>query len=106
MIARQITDDGRLDTGSPTAVAAGSAVKSRRRQAAKRYHPDRGGDPTQFISVMQGLAEVNPRPSLSVTVTSRHPLVREFGAARRRFVYRLRQRLPRSWPGSRRYGHL
>ncbi len=93
-----------LDTRSTTAVTAASSMKSLRRQAAKRYHPDRGGDPAQFIRAMQGLTEVNRSPS--VTVESRRPVIRWFGAARRRFVYQLRQRLPRSWPGSRRYGHL
>ncbi|GAB3074933.1 hypothetical protein [Nocardioides zeae] len=103
-------------------------LRSLRRAVALRHHPDRGGDPEVFARLM---AELDPRRSPAAGLDGpgraeagradrasvRPPPVtvvetawtRSTGSLRRRgrsVVALVRQRLPRSVPGSRRYGRL
>lgn len=103
-------------------------LRSLRRAAALRHHPDRGGDPEVFARVM---AELDPRrpgaaepdgpgraeagradrasvrpPAVTVVPST---WARTTGPLRRRgrtVIALVRQRLPRSVPGARRYGRL
>ncbi|MFV0461256.1 MAG: hypothetical protein ACK5MT_21085 [Actinomycetales bacterium] len=76
-----------------------------RARVARRYHPDVGGDPDDFIAA---LAEVDdlysrrarPKPGLATTVRRRIQAGRR---TRRRAVRAVRSRLPRGLPGARRY---
>lgn len=90
-------------------------TRSLRRAAAKRHHPDLGGDVGEFIRVMQGLAGDGAAPGavpasagtpLTVSVSTRSRVARAVRATSKTVLATVRRRLPRSVPGSRRYGHL
>lgn len=121
---------------------AGQSVRNRRREAAKRHHPDLGGDPVEFIRVMQAISDDSetqplepaslPRPDQAQTATNRPSdptrrprrattattqgvtcrttrksrAVRTVRNTSSRLIRELRQHIPRSLPGSRRYGQL
>ncbi len=82
-----------------------------RRRAACRLHPDRGGDPDEFV---RALAEIDAarvraeqrieplRHSWLRALRSRHALRRRVLTA----VNRVRSALPRSAPGARRFSQL
>ncbi|MDR6174907.1 hypothetical protein QE364_000975 [Nocardioides zeae] len=103
-------------------------LRALRRAAALRHHPDRGGDPEVFARVMAQLDPRLPRaagpdgtgrgeagradrtsvrpPPVTVVRTG---WARSAGPLRRRgrtVLAVVRQRLPRSVPGARRYGRL
>ena len=103
------------------------STRNLRREAAKRSHPDLGGDPAEFIRVMQAISDgskkqFNDIPSATspsqpptrtaargvttyqTTATPR--IVRTVRTTSRRLIRELRQHIPRSLPGSRRYGQL
>lgn len=95
--------------------------RARRRAAARLHHPDLGGDPAVFARVMSELdaAGATPptgsttstgtaatNPVVTVRATRRSPVARLVGATRRQVLHSVRTRIPRSLPGSRRYGHL
>lgn len=103
-------------------------LRSLRRATALRHHPDRGGDPEVFGRLMAELDPRRPgaagqdgpgrgdagradrtsvRPSPVTVVPS--AWARTTGPLRRRgrtVLALVRQRLPRSVPGARRYGRL
>lgn len=92
--------------------------RARRRRLARALHPDLGGDADAFIDAMaappcddaSGSAGFAPRaaaprpapPNVHFTGTFR----RSAAASLRRAVDTGRGRLPRGWPGSRRYIRL
>lgn len=100
---------------------------SLRREAAKRLHPDLGGDPEEFVRVMQAFAAF-PVPATAVSVSPASPGGVHLSPARspvrgtvtmkpttvlarwrrehRRRMRAARARLPRAVPGARRYGQL
>ena len=57
--------------------------RRRRRELIRALHPDRGGDPTVFIAVLQSLAEESVR---------RRPTEVRFAVRRRRLRFRQRRR--------------
>ncbi len=77
--------------------------RSRRRAAAKLHHPDLGGDPDAFIESMRQVEDPMPVVGRASTLARASRTVRRRG---RDAVRGLRQHLPRSFPGSRRYGRL
>lgn len=87
--------------------------RSARLAAARRLHPDLGGDAEEFVRVMDALSR-RPAPvgtasraaAPVVVVTPRRRVQRRVGAAGRSLADDVRARLPRSFPGARRYGHL
>lgn len=121
---------------------AGQSVRNLRREAAKRHHPDLGGDPVEFIRVMQAISDDSetlpldsspvPRRDQAQTATDRlsdatrrtrrattattqgvtyrtttkSRTVRTVRNTSSRLIRELRQHMPRSLPGSRRYGQL
>ncbi|WP_134767930.1 hypothetical protein [Nocardioides sp. 1609] len=89
-------------------------VRARRRALAKQHHPDLGGDPAEFVRAMRGLggsagddgpAAVAPHTT-TVAVSRAVRTVRRVRGSATTLVATARRRLPRSFPGSRRYGHL
>lgn len=103
-------------------------LRSLRRAAALRHHPDRGGDPEVFARLM---AELDPRrpgaagpagpgraeagradrtsvrpPPVTVVETAWARTTRPLRRRGRTVLALVRQRLPRSVPGARRYGRL
>lgn len=92
---------------SGTLTEAERHARSLRRAAAKRHHPDLGGDADEFVRVMQGLAAGDGGwDPLTVTVTTRSRAARAVRTTSKTVLATVRRRLPRSFPGSRRYGHL
>lgn len=100
-----------------------AARRSRRRAVARQHHPDLGGDPAAFDRAMRALEAAEPSPPAgprhrrstggsatnpvaTIRTTSRSRAVRRTITSGTRFVRTLRTRIPRSFPGSRRYGHL
>jgi hypothetical protein len=87
-------------------------ARRRRREIARQHHPDLGGDPEVFIAAMRALQEPDPaaptRPGIPVTVrsTSRSRLARTVRRRATRLLRGTRHRIPRSVPGSRRYGRV
>ncbi|QCW49435.1 hypothetical protein FE634_01615 [Nocardioides dongxiaopingii] len=89
-------------------------VRARRRALAKEHHPDVGGDPAEFVRAMRGLGgsagDDGPDAVTSGTTTVAPSRVarsaRRVRGAGTTLVATVRRRLPRSFPGSRRYGHL
>lgn len=117
-------------------------LRALRREAARRHHPDVGGDAATFVAVMRSLdaleaaraagstgstagrtAEGTPTagvgpwgdgpaagpasaPTITVTSTAASRARRAVRTTSRRLVGDVRRRIPRSLPGSRRYGQL
>lgn len=89
-----------------------SAHTAARRAAARKHHPDRGGDAEAFIRALRDIdarfGESDGRGGSDVqvrsTVVSRN--LRRLRTSGRTTVRRIRSSIPRSWPGSRRYGRL
>jgi len=78
-----------------------------RRAVALRLHPDRGGDQDEFVEALRRVDEayaVRPPDGVPVHIhrTTRARVLR----ALRDALAGLQRSLPRSCPGSRRYGHL
>lgn len=75
-------------------------LRARRRELARRHHPDAGGDPDTFIEVMRVLdrrltsPDGRPRGGARTGRAARR---------RRQALRRWRTRLPRRLPGARRY---
>jgi hypothetical protein len=92
------------------------AVRARRREAAKRHHPDLGGDPDEFIRAMRGLEEAaaagsghhadTGRGDITILVTGRSRARHWLRRSHRDLVRGLRSRIPRPLPGARRYAEL
>lgn len=88
-----------------------------RRRLARRLHPDLGGDPDTYIAAMRELderqASAPPEPqgsagsgSTVAYATARNRAARALRGHARAVSTVVRQRLPRRWPGTRRYGRL
>lgn len=83
-----------------------------RRDAIRRLHPDRGGDPRVLIEEMSRIDAMFGRAATSagekaVVGVQRSGIFRPVRWRQvRSAVRRLRAALPRSWPGARRYGQL
>ncbi|GAB3249129.1 hypothetical protein GCM10027425_06010 [Alteromonas gracilis] len=97
-------------SGGPPDPAARQQWRAARREAARRHHPDLGGDAE---ALQRALGEVDarfgvsaPRPA-RIVVVRRTPLARRVLSAPARGLARgarlLQAALPRTWPGSRRY---
>lgn len=78
-----------------------------RRALLRAHHPDLGGDPDEFVRVLDAISRLDATTSREprTTVTDR------LGGGRwrrrgRRAATRFRAALPRRLPGARRYGHL
>lgn len=89
----------------------GAARRRARREVARRLHPDVGGDPDAFVAAMakiDGAPDTGHRPHLQVRTDrltrARRTLAR--AARQAKPVRRLRARLPRAVPGSRRWVDL
>ena len=105
-------------------LAGGEAARrSLRRATARQLHPDLGGDPDDFDRAMRALEAAGPpppagprhrrsaggsatNPVATIRTTPRSRAVRRITASGRQLVHTIRTRIPRSLPGSRRYGHL
>ena len=83
-----------------------------RRDAIRRLHPDRGGDPRVLIEALRRIDAMYGRaaPSAGEKIVVGVQRSGIFSPVRwtqaRRAVRRLRAALPRSWPGARRYGQI
>lgn len=83
-----------------------------RRDAIRRLHPDRGGDPRVLIEALSRIDAIYGRaaPSAGEKIVVGVQRSGIFCPVRwtqtRRAVRRLRAALPRSWPGARRYGQI
>ena len=93
-----------------------------RREAAKRLHPDRGGDPAEFDRAMRSFETPPPesvpasepaygpesagRPIVHGHTTRAARVTKALRTTSKTVVADVRRRLPRSFPGSRRYGRL
>ncbi len=89
----------------------------RRREVARRHHPDLGGDPDEFIRAMRAISPGIGRSgepvatnatwtTTVVTTTGTSRARRRLVSTGRRLAHHVRTRIPRSFPGSRRYGRL
>lgn len=103
-----------MPTG-PTNPAARAEWTRRRRDAARRHHPDAGGDVDTYLRQMReideefGVRTPHANPFSHSPPANRSLMRRLRGRTRRRTkqaVRRVRQRLPRKLPGSRRYFDL
>ncbi|VXC02438.1 hypothetical protein [Nocardioides sp. AX2bis] len=90
-----------------------AALRARRRAAARLHHPDLGGDPDAFRRAMAAaeapIASAPPSRGEPVVVLRRHRAISAaavVAAGGVRLVGGLRARLPRSFPGARRYTDL
>ena len=88
-------------------------AKALRREAAKRHHPDLGGDADEFIRAMRTLSPSERREAggtsdseVTIRVTGRSRARHWVSKSQRHLVKGLRSRIPRPLPGSRRYGQL
>lgn len=92
----------------PPGADAEDDLRARRREVARRHHPDVGGDAETFAREMARLSAPagTDRPAVEVRATRRGRLARTVGTGVRDVVATVRHRLPRSFPGSRRYGRL
>ena len=88
-------------------------ARSARRRAARAHHPDLGGDVDAFIAAMAATGPGShppydgaDQPRVEVVRTTRGRLALVVHRHRRLVVTQLRGRLPRSFPGSRRFGRL
>ena len=83
-----------------------------RRDAIRRLHPDRGGEPHVLIEALIRIDAVYGRAAPStgeeaVVGVQRSGIFCPVRWTQVRFaVRRLRAALPRSWPGARRYGQI
>lgn len=83
--------------------------KAARRDALRRFHPDRGGDPDVLIEALSriearyGRAAPSAGEKVVVGVQRSGIFYPVRWTQARRAVRRLRAALPRSWPGARRY---
>ena len=83
-----------------------------RRDAIRRFHPDRGGDPRVLIEALSRIDAMYDRVAPSagekiVVGVQRSAILHPVRWTQaRRAVRRLRSALPRSWPGARRYGRI
>lgn len=90
-----------------------AVVRARRREVARRHHPDLGGDVETYVRAMAELDGDSPgapgAPATAggvvVAVRRRRPL-RSAARRGRRLSRELRRRLPRRVPGARRYATL
>lgn len=92
-----------------TPAAPGDQFARRRREIARRHHPDRGGDPAVFVAEMERLArEASPAPvaGAPVSIVARRRPWRSLRRSTQRLADGVRARLPRHVPGARRYGRL
>lgn len=87
--------------------------RSERRSAVLAHHPDRGGDPGRLQGELDRLDErfgTRDRPQVDLAAPGRlQPLTRVLRRSSRgvrRGTRRARARLPRGWPGHRRYLEL
>ncbi|WP_265442488.1 hypothetical protein [Flexivirga meconopsidis] len=87
-----------------------------RRRVARRLHPDLGGDPDDYIAAMQALEQRRAAAmgalhhgAAGMTVahtTTGARAVRLVAGRARSVTTAVRRRIPRGWPGARRYGQL
>ncbi|GAA4825655.1 hypothetical protein [Tomitella cavernea] len=94
------------------------ARRAERRRLARALHPDHGGDADAFAAAMAATADHGPTPcggayGVPAPATATRPRAaaahrrRTTAAARvRRGIRAGRARLPRGWPGSRRFAQL
>lgn len=97
------------------------AARTRRREAAKLHHPDRGGDPAAFARAMESLDRESAEASgpggpegsrttpAGLTVIHTTALSRTLRIVKKtggHLIRGVRQHIPRSMPASRRYGRL
>lgn len=93
----------------PPVEASGRELRAARRVVARRHHPDRGGDEqgylralaeldSRFRSVGEGPSPVVRRSARGRLGSLRHDLSRR--------MRRGRSRMPRCWPGAKRYAQL
>ncbi len=89
------------------------AARARRREVAKRHHPDVGGNAEEFVRAMLALSESERREAgftsdsdVTVLLTGRSRARRWVRKSQRQIVRGMRSRIPRPLPGSRRYGKL
>ena len=85
-------------------------MRARRREVARRHHPDLGGDVEAYVRAMAELDGDSPGAPATVgdvvvAVRRRRPL-RSAARRGRRLSRELRRRLPRRVPGARRYATL
>ncbi|WP_336921350.1 hypothetical protein [Aquipuribacter sp. SD81] len=86
-----------------------AALRSARRQLARRLHPDLGGDPEAYLEAMAALdAHAARAASHDAVVVGRTGRLRRALPVRRvrGAVRRVQQHLPRHLPGARRWARL
>ena len=84
-------------------------TRAERRALLRRHHPDLGGDPEQFVAVMQAIGRLGDDASGPVRGTgpTRGVATASWGRRRRsRVLTSTRAALPRRLPGARRYAQL
>lgn len=86
-------------------------ARARRREVAKRHHPDVGGDAEEFVRAMLALSESERKEAgftsdVTVLLTGRSRARLWVRKSQRQIVKGMRSRIPRPLPGSRRYGKL
>lgn len=78
-----------------------------RRRLARELHPDHGGDAESFIAAMAALDRRQVVPfAVAPSVRSSSSRTGAWAFALRRAARAGRARLPRGWPGARRYARL
>lgn len=82
-----------------------SAQRAERRKIAWALHPDRGGDPAAFIAAMAAPAAATALqpPTHGIRI---HGIVARSCRRIAQAEHMMRTRLPRRWPGARRYAQL
>lgn len=89
------------------------AARRARRAAARMHHPDLGGDPEVYMAAIQEIERRSGSSSWTgagreqiFVVPRRFDRIRRLPRTAKRAVTKVRSTLPRSVPGSRRYGNL
>jgi len=79
------------------------AWQHERRAEIRQHHPDRGGDPTILSAQLAALDRTYSATERLPDSNGRARVVRRAALGVRRGLRGVRSRIPRSWPGSRRY---
>lgn len=93
----------------PPVEVPGSELRAARRAVARRYHPDRGGDVESYLRALSQLDTLARSAAVGATPVLRRGARGRLQSGRRRLsllVRHARSRMPRGWPGAKRFAQL